>query len=435
MRQRITQLGKRPFVRNVITVTSGAAVSQAIGMAFSPVITRLYGPEAYGTQGVFMSIAGVMGSISALTYPVAIILPKRDSSAANLAWLSVYIGILMSALTSLLLFFWGHDFFTFLNVQGISSFMYLIPIFMVISVVSSVIGEWLIRKGAFSLTARVTVWHALLIGSIKTGLGFLNPTASMLVITNVLSGFLSSGLMLLGLRNKRLGNKSECAVVESQTGKWELAKLHRDFPLFRAPQVLLNAVSQSLPVVMLATQFGPVSAGYFSLASMVLAMPAALIVSSFMQVFYPRINEALRSGEDARGLIIKATIVLAVCGAVPFSAVIIIGPTLFSFVFGSEWQTAGIYARWLSVWLFFQFINKPAVSAIPALGLQRGLLVYECFSSGTKLLALYLGARVFGNDVVAIALFSVFGVVAYIWLIIWVILQSKLLDSKVPRSS
>jgi len=105
--------------------------------------------------------------------------------------------------------------------------------------------------------------------------------------------------------------------------------------------------------------------------------------------------------------------------------VIVAGPFLFEFVFGEKWHTAGIYAQWLSLWLFLQYINKPAVSAIPALQLQGGLLIYEIFSTGTKLLALWLGFIVFKSDVAAIALFSAFGVVAYVWLILWVIYRSK----------
>ena len=51
MKQRILAFSKRPFVRNVVTVASGTAASQAIVMAFSPLITRIYGPEAFGLQG------------------------------------------------------------------------------------------------------------------------------------------------------------------------------------------------------------------------------------------------------------------------------------------------------------------------------------------------------------------------------------------------
>ena len=45
MKSKFVKLSKNPFVRNVMIVATGTAVSQAITMAFSPIITRLYGPE------------------------------------------------------------------------------------------------------------------------------------------------------------------------------------------------------------------------------------------------------------------------------------------------------------------------------------------------------------------------------------------------------
>lgn len=427
MRQKILQLSKRPFIRNVAALTSGTAASQAIAMAFSPLITRLYGPEAYGILGVFMSIAGIMGAIAAMSYPIAIVLPRSDADALGLAHLSMYIAIVMSLFVAVILFYFGPEIVNLINIKEILTFMYLIPVFMLISALSEVVSQWLIRQKAFMLIAKVTIWQTLLMSTIKTGLGFVHPTAAVLVVTNTLSGLLSAAMMLLGLHKTH----TKCRKVSvPQPSSWALAKRHRDFPLLRAPQILLNAVSHSLPVVMLAIYFGPAAAGFYSIAFAVLAMPAALIGSSFMQVFYPRINEAINRGEDVKALIVKATAGLALSGALPFAAVIAGGPMLFDFVFGSEWRMAGRYAQLLSIWLFFQCINKPAVSAIPALQLQRGLLIYELFSSGTKVLALYLGYFFFESDIAAIALFSASGVVAYVWLILWVIINSGKIATK-----
>lgn len=424
MRQRILQFIRRPFVRNVAMVASGTAVSQVIGMAFSPLITRLYGPEAYGMLGVFMSIVGVLGGVAAMTYPVAIVLPKSDTDAAGLVRVSIYTGMATSLLTAIVLLFFGTEILSFLKAEAILSFMYLIPAFMLIATVSAVVGQWLIRKKAFALTAKVTVWQSLIINTIKAGMGFLYPTAAALIVTNTFGVLLGAALMLLGLSKIAAGSRQETDVAEPGLSAWALAKRHGDFPLLRAPQVLINSVSQSLPVMMLAAFYGPAAAGFYAIAGAVLGIPVALIGGSVMQVFYPRINEAIHRGEDARALIIKATLGLALSGALPFAVVVIAGPALFDFVFGSEWRVAGIYAQWLAIWLFFQYINKPAVSAIPALGIQRGLLIYELFSTGTKVLALYLGYTVFESDVAAVALFSIFGVVAYAWLILWVIVHS-----------
>jgi uncharacterized membrane protein len=86
---------------------------------------------------------------------------------------------------------------------------------------------------------------------------------------------------------------------------------------------------------------------------------------------------------------------------------------------------AGEYARWLALFFLFNFINKPAVAAVPVLRIQRGLLVYEIFSTGTKALGLVIGFYWFGSDIWAVALFSVIGVLTYSAMIFWILAHSK----------
>jgi len=393
-------------------------------MAFAPFITRLYGPEVYGLQSIFMSVSGLLTTAAALGYPTAIVLPRIDADALGLARLSIYTGICTALLTTIILFFWGTDMLRLLNAEAITAYVYLIPAAMFIAVVGEVIGQWLTRKKAFKLTAKCGAFIALLLSSVKAGLGVLSPTAMVLIVTNTVGGLFGSILTIMSWR--RFSSKQSILQKNTRQGATlaQLAAQHRDFPLLRMPQNLINTFSQSLPMLLLASYFGSITAGQYAIAISVLGMPAGLIGGSVMAVFYPRINEAIHNGENARAIIIKATIGMALTGGLPFLSVIVAGPLLFEFVFGVKWHTAGLYAQWLSPWLFFQYINKPAVSAIPALRLQGVLLIYELFSTGTKIIALWLGYAVFGNEVTAIALFSMFGVVAYVWLIFWVIHRS-----------
>src|SRR5699024_12639071 len=75
-------------------------------------------------------------------------------------------------------------------------------------------------------------------------------------------------------------------------------------------------------------------------------------------------------------LIKKATYALVGVGIIPFSLVILFGPFLFTLVFGSEWTTAGEYARWIALFSFSTFINKPAVKSMPVLNAQRFHLLF-----------------------------------------------------------
>jgi O-antigen/teichoic acid export membrane protein len=435
LKRRAHQFAHRPFLRNVAAITSGTVVSQAIGLVFAPIVTRLFGPQAYGIQSVFTTVAGVMASAAALSYPIAIVLPRRDAEAIGLARLSMYVGIGVSLLTGVALYFVGDRVLALLDASEIKEYDYLIPVFMVSSVAGAVVSQWLIRKQEFVLTAKVSVLATVVTGVIKTGIGVVGPSAISLIGANMLGGLLATTLMAwIARRRYASGRHADRAIIRDEpTELLVLARQHSDFPLYRTPQNLLNALSAGLPVALLAGYFGSAAAGYYAVASTVLVIPAGLIGASVMQVFYPRVTQAIQRGENTRALVRKATLGLALAGVLPFAVICLTGPALFGFVFGVQWHKAGIYAQWLSPWLFLQYINKPAVAAIPALGLQGRLLIYELFSTGSKVLALYLGFVTFGSDVLAIALFSVFGVVAYVWLILWVMAMCGTGGSTMPK--
>lgn len=192
--------------------------------------------------------------------------------------------------------------------------------------------------------------------------------------------------------------------------------------------MLLNALSQSLPVLMLASFFGPASAGFYSIGRTVLGIPSTLIGKSVGDVFYPRITECINKNENPTPLILKSTLLMSAVGIVPFGLVMVIGPWLFSLVFGSEWGVAGEYARWLALWSYFGFLNRPSVAAIAALKLQKFFLFYEMFSVLLRAISLYTGFWLYKSDMIAVTLFSISGVVLNVFLVIYTLKNQRCLN-------
>src|SRR5690606_38148819 len=94
---------------------------------------------------------------------------------------------------------------------------------------------------------------------------------------------------------------------------------------------------------------------------------------------------------------------------VPVIVVIIVGPTLFAWLLGSEWRMAGKFARFLVVWLAVAFVNIPSVSLIPLLEMQRWHAICEVIYLLARFLALYLGSQG-GDPLNGIMWFAVVGV-------------------------
>lgn len=415
---------QRRFVRNVIVVAMGTAGAQAIGMAFAPIITRIYGPEAFGLAGSFAAILSIVTPAAALTYPIAIVLPKSDHDALGLAKLSAVIAILLAVICALVFLGFGDSIAGFLGLKDIAHLLLLIPLAMLFSAYMQIMQQWLIRKKQFKITARAAVIQALALNSAKAGTGWFYPAGAVLILLTTFGHALHGLILWAGIRRAESA-KPDTAPVDSPAKIFDLAKNHRDFPLFRAPQVIINAFSQSLPILLLASFFGPSAAGFYTLGRTVMGIPSSLIGKSVGDVLYPRITEAIHNKENIHRLLSKATWLLAGVGLLPFALVVIFGPWLFMFVFGDEWVIAGEYARWLAVWLYFSFLKRPSVVALVTLGLQDFFLVYEIASVAPRVAALYVGFSVFNDDVLAVIYFSLTGMVLDIFLVWYILGKSR----------
>jgi O-antigen/teichoic acid export membrane protein len=372
-----------------------------------------------------MSITNIVTPISALTYPAAIVLPKSDSDAKGLIRLSLYVALIMAAFMALVLVLFNRSLVHYLQIDSISPYLFLIPLGMVWATWMQVAQQWLIRKKHFNVRAKVAVMQAFLINSIKVCAGLFYPVPIVLVFVATFGSLIHALMLSLGICKMSGREKKHVADETSSVSISYLATSYRDFPLFRGPQVFINMLSRSLPVLMLFSFFGPAAAGFYSIGKTVLGLPTMLIGQSVTDVFYTRITHAAREGENLRALLIKATFTMAIVGFVPFFIVIVFGPWIFGFVFGSEWVTAGNYARWLALWSFFGFLNSPAVSAIPVIKMQGKFLVYEVVSVSLRALTLLCSFYIFGSDIYAVALFSLVSAILNIYLIAFVITMAN----------
>jgi O-antigen/teichoic acid export membrane protein len=425
--QRIRRLMTSHFLRNVAVVAGGTATAQIIGIAFSPIIARLYGPEALGIVGVFMAALAVIAPLSTLTYGIAIVLPASDDEARALLKLSLLIGLVITTLSAVIFGGFHQQIADAIGFAAASTLLLLAPIVILLSATAEPLQQWLVRKKQFRAISRISIMESAATGTSKTAVGLIAATVPALLVLGTLASVLRTLLLWLSARHTLLGRSdrpSEGDEPQDDVSLKDIAYRYRDFPLFRAPQDWLNTVSHSIPILILAAFLGPAAAGFYTVARRVLDLPSSLISGSVGAVFLPLIAEASHRSEGLRPLILKGTAGLALAGLLPFGVLVAFGPWLFGFVFGAEWVAAGQYARWLAVWLYFRFINVPSVQAIPLLGLQGQLLVYEIVAVTLRVAFLAFGALVLQSDLAAIAMFSITGALMYVWLIVWVLSSS-----------
>ena len=82
---------KNDIFKNMAILALGAGSAQAIGLAATPILTRIYSPSDFGLLSVFMSAVYLMAPFTNLRYAMAIPLPKSDGMAFNVIGLSITI--------------------------------------------------------------------------------------------------------------------------------------------------------------------------------------------------------------------------------------------------------------------------------------------------------------------------------------------------------
>lgn len=428
IKSKLQKIWQNRLVKSVLVVASGTAGAQAIGMAFIPFITRTYGPETYGTLGAFIALTGVLITLAALAYPVAIVLPKNDDTAQALVKLSLLIAAGMSLTVFVVLWFAGNWIMPKLGATTLMGFIFFIPLVMFLSACQVIAQQWLIRKKVFKGIASISIAHSLINYGSQALAGIYAPLAGVLISIHTLSIAIRTALTAY------IGSKAVDVLGSKNKKNISLKKIaykYRDFPIYRAPQMVLYAVSQSLPILMLTVFFGAATAGFYALTRTVLSVPINLLGGSVQSVFYPHINEAVLSNRKATPIILKAVTSLAVLGVLPFTVVVLWGPSLFEFAFGSDWEQAGKYAQWISIWMFFYLIERPAISAIPIFKLQRWFLILEIFSTLLKAFLIWFSFYFLNSALQAIAIFSIASVALSIYCIAKVLFISSNLDKRV----
>ena len=116
------------FSRNVLTLMMGTTIAQAIPIAISPVLTRIYTPSDFGLFALFNSLIAVFGVIASGRYELAIMLPKKDEDAINIASLGILISTFFSVFLFFIILFFNDSICSLLNNTDIKPWLYFIPL-------------------------------------------------------------------------------------------------------------------------------------------------------------------------------------------------------------------------------------------------------------------------------------------------------------------
>ena len=351
---------KSEFSRNVLTLMTGTSIAQAIPIAISPILTRIYTPEDFGILALFTALASVFAVIATLRYELAIIQPGQNEDAAALVVLSIIIGLGFSLLILLGVFIFNTQIQQLLNNSEIGVWLYLVPFSVLLTSLYQSLNYWNTRNKQYKKIAYSKVAKGFGASSAQVGLGVATITGGM--ILGYITGQVSALWVLLSKAFKH--DKDDFRHVTKQR-VWKNAKIYKKFPKYSTLGAFADTASLQMPILILSKFYDMGTTGMFSLTFRVLHLPMTFMSASLSQVLFQKIAHLQHhSPQHIHRLIIKLFLILLAM-MLPFVIFIgLFGEALFVFVFGEPWHEAGSLAAILVIAVAVRFAVSPLSSVL-----------------------------------------------------------------------
>lgn len=316
-------------------MASGALVAQAIPIAVSPLLTRLFSPEELGAFALFMALVTVLGGVAAARYEMAIMLPDNQQDANTLAWLSGGIATVFCLFLFIPCLLWSSAIAELIGDPELSRVLPWLPLAVWIFALGGVLTALASRSKRFSTVARANVLKSASMSGIQVGAGFSNLGLPGLIVGNLLGGV----ALVAGLRNALAGSDAHGPAIGCFS---KLAHQYRDFPKYSLWGTLANGVSANILSFLLSIFYSLTALGFYNLVQRVLAAPSAVLGGAVGQVFYQRASVELRRSGSIRGAFHSAWLRLLALSVPPFFLIYLYAEPVFEFVFGAGWGVANV---------------------------------------------------------------------------------------------
>lgn len=399
------------FAKNIILVASGTLAAQIINTIITPIITRLYAADIYGTLSVYNSTISILVIASSLAFQKSIPIISDDHKAKTMVENCVGILIINTAIVSILCLALSGDVFKVLGIEVLYRYRLIIPLGLIIVGLYEIFLQWIYRKQAYSLIPKTRLMQAIAGGLVKLFGGFICPTAIVLLSGAVvnqsagLSSFIKKIKKDIGEDDKRDSLKDHLQLLNRQ----------KKFFMFSLPADFISTFSAQIPVLVLSSLYGTAVSGYYGLAYSIINLPISLVVVSISRVVYA---ECAKIGKDNAtelrrlGLKISKTIILIVI--IPALVCVLWGPDIFAFVFGKEWAIAGEFARLMMGMIVSYCVVLPVGRLYEILEKQNYDFVINLFRVISILFAITIIQSNHHNCYVAVGVISTINMIAYL---------------------
>ena len=401
---------KSNIAKNFFLLFSSSAIAQIIALLLAPFISRLFTPDNFGMIGYILSISGIFTAIGSLTYEKAIVLENDDKKAQDLQFLSLCSLFIFSIILYFSISFYIKK---FSNLES-SYLLWIVPIFFLNNFIN-IIFAVLNRDRQYKNIAMIQLLRRSGTAITQLTFGIIGYTAFGLIWGNIF-GALFCVIYIFILSSVSFSKRK----YKLEDIKY-VAKKYINFPLYTAPQELINISFAQLPVIILANYYSITILGAYYFAVKIIQLPSVLLGNSIKKIFYKEAAFSRNKMDNLKELYFNLTAILFFISIIPIIISFFFAPDIFSFVFGSDWLFAGKFARWMTLWFGVNFIMIPSRVLFLVFEKQKLLFKIDLIIGIIRFMILLITVNYF-SAITAIATFSVISGICFIAIILgWII--------------
>jgi O-antigen/teichoic acid export membrane protein len=420
---------RSPFIRGMTFLLSGSALAMLLPLLATPVLTRLFTPEAFGVVAVYTSLIALIAPMTTLRYDKAILLGENERQASSILNLTFLTIVLLSAFAALLFWLFTDELTSVLKIPELRGVWWWFPVGLVFYAMVLPLQSWMIRHERFGELGALRVWRQAGIAGIPLLCGLLGAVGGLNLTGLRLIGLGVVPLFLIGRILSVRSNRPEPVRMPDMARQ---ARRHWRFPVYTTPDTLLEALSREGVAIVLAMFFMTELVGQYSRAFYLVTIPFSVIGMALDQVFY---QQAAKLRHDPKQLsnLVNDVFHYAILLLTPiFMSFIVLGPDMLQLFLGQPWREAGVMSSLLAPFFLAKTLIYPLANLSSALERQSvgfrftgSLLLVQ----GTGLLT----GCFLGSARLALLIYSMMGVVVLLFYGRWIVRTAEVKPSKVFR--
>lgn len=351
--------------RGIFTLAMGQGGATIFTLLLSPLLTRLYSPEAFGPVTLLTSFCGLLAVFGTLSYSKAIPLTRRTRARQSLVSLCFVLAATTTVVTAVLVAIFGEHVARIYNKPELASYLTLVPLMFLLMALGQIVTLSLLAQRKHKLIAARTVLDKVIsvLSQIALGATVL-PNSPLGLVIGTITGTIVGACW--GLRNVIAHTYHGTRYIVQRAPLIAIGRRHRELPRVHLLSKFIATAGVNAPTVIMGIYFPLEVIGLYALANRVLKIPSSLFTNASKQIYFVEAAELINQGRTCAGITVELLRLLSALTAIPVMFLLLFGEQCFGLLFGSSWAEAGVYAQILAPWIMVTVVGTPFTSLLTA---------------------------------------------------------------------